>query len=90
VRSSLDSLVVHLSPKKVATLHYYGAFDVERVKSRGLPEDYYQLYYVKDRGFEAVLPSSLLFHPEFRGMKAEKISDGVLRQLGRRVALSSE
>jgi len=90
MRSSLDSLVVHLSPKKVATLYYYGAFDVERVKSKGLPEDYYQLYYVKGRGFEAVLSSSLLFHPECRGMKAEKIDNGVLKQLGRRVALSSE
>ena len=90
MRSSLDSLVIHLSPKKVATLYYYGAFDVERVKYRGLPEDYYQLYYVEGWGFEAVLSSSLLFHPECRGVKVKKINNGVLKQLGRRAALRSE
>ncbi|MGC9105140.1 MAG: class II glutamine amidotransferase [Thermoprotei archaeon] len=90
MRTSLDSLVIHLDLEKRARLYYYGDFDAERVKSKGLPLDYYQLYKVEGDGYEAVVSSSLLRDTECSGLKRVQVTNGVISMLGKEVSVQPE
>ena len=87
MRTSLDSFVLHVSPDKEARLYTYGDFDLERVKSKGLREDYYQLFVVRGAGFEAVVSSSLLQFEKCRTFSSLKLENGRVLTLGRAVRL---